>query len=87
MIRALEWEDNLAWISSIDLIEGTGKLQPTEVVAKLKVFDTTDGSRIVQIDTHGSGDRENPGKQSQTLQLGRERAIELVAILKKTYGI
>lgn len=77
----------MAWISSIELIHGTGKIQPTQVVAKVKVFDAGEGDNIVQIDTHGSGDRENPGKQSQTLQLGRERAVELVAILKKTYGI
>jgi hypothetical protein len=41
---------------------------------------------IVQIDTYGSEDRKIPGKQSQTLQLGKEAAFELYKILKETYS-
>lgn len=51
----------------------------------VKVFELTDGRPVVQIDTNGSADRANPGKQSQTIQLGREAAKELYDILRRTY--
>ena len=76
----------MAWISRIETTEGSGKIQPTQVVARVKVFHTEGDSAIVQIDTHGSADRELPGKQSQTIQFGRETAQHLHKILSDTYG-
>jgi hypothetical protein len=35
---------------------------------------------------NGSADRANPGKQSQTIQLGREAARQLFDILTRTYN-
>jgi hypothetical protein len=75
----------MAWIESFEKRDGTGKLQPSQVVGLVKIFEPTDGQPIVQIDTNGSADRANPGKQSQTIQLGREAARELFDILKRTY--
>jgi len=76
----------MAWIKSVSLEDSKGKLQPTQVIAIVKVFDTEGSTRIVQIDTHGSDERENPGKQSQTIQFGRESAKQLFDIFKNTYG-
>ncbi|MEP9352699.1 methionyl-tRNA formyltransferase [Xanthobacter sp. KR7-65] len=42
--------------------------------------------RLLQIDTFGRGSRKNPGKISQSLQLDRQSAESLFAILKETYG-
>jgi hypothetical protein len=75
----------MAWIKSFEERDGRGKLQPSQVVGVVKIFEPTDGNPIVQIDTNGSADRANPGKQSQTIQLGREAARELFDILKRTY--
>jgi hypothetical protein len=75
----------VAWIKNFETLDGKGKLQPSQVVGLIKVFEPTDGHPIVQIDTNGSADRANPGKQSQTIQLGREAARELFDILKRTY--
>ena len=75
----------MAWIKSFEKRDGRGKLQPSQVVGVVKIFEPTDGTPIVQIDTNGSVDRANPGKQSQTIQLGREAARELFDILKRTY--
>ncbi len=75
----------MAWIKNFETRDGRGKLQPSQVVAMVKVFDLTDGRPVVQIDTNGSADRVNPGKQSQTIQLGREAAKELFDILRRTY--
>jgi hypothetical protein len=76
----------MAWVTAIEVTEGEGKIQPTQVTAVAKIFQTMDSSRILQIDTHGSVDREKPGKQSQTLQFGRESAKQLFDLLKETYG-
>ena len=76
----------MAWVTSVEKNEGSGKLHPTELVAHAKVFRTEDGRPIVQIDTLGSDNREKPGKQSQTLQFGREAAHQLYEVLKTTYG-
>jgi len=43
-----------------------------------------DGEKFVQINTVGSGDRENPGKVSQTLRLSKN-AIEQLAELARKY--
>jgi hypothetical protein len=75
----------MAWVTKFETRDGRGKLQPSEVVGLVKIFEVADGRRLVQIDTNGSADRANPGKQSQTLQLGREAAKELFDILKRTY--
>jgi hypothetical protein len=75
----------MAWIKSFESRDGAGKVQPSQVVGLVKIFEPTDGQPIVQIDTNGSADRANPGKQSQTIQLGREAARELFDILKRTY--
>jgi hypothetical protein len=75
----------MAWIKSFEKRDGRGKLQPSQVVGVVKIFEPSDGNPIVQIDTNGSADRANPGKQSQTIQLGREAARELFDTLKRTY--
>jgi hypothetical protein len=75
----------MAWVTNFETRDGRGKLQPSQVVGLVKIFEVTDGRPVVQIDTNGSADRANPGKQSQTLQLGREAARELYDILKRTY--
>ncbi len=76
----------MAWVSSVEQKEGNGKIQPTQVVAYAKVFPTESNTKILQIDTYGSSDRQIPGKQSQTLQFGPEAAAQLYRILKDTYG-
>ena len=76
----------MAWVKSIERKSGEGKLQPTQLVAHVKVFAPDGALPIVQIDTYGSEDRKIPGKQSQTLQLGKEAAFELYKVLKETYG-
>jgi hypothetical protein len=42
---------------------------------------------LLQLDTRGSETREHPGKLSQTLQLDRDRAQALVAILTREFNL
>jgi len=75
----------MAWIAEINCEDAKLNRQPTDVVAFVKI-DTHNSIPIVQIDTRGSSDRENPGKQSQTIQFGKDSARKLFDIFKKTYG-
>lgn len=45
------------------------------------VFSMEDGNKYFQIDTFGRAERENPGKISQSIQLDRAAASDLIAIL------
>jgi len=54
----------MAWVKAIERKSGEGKLQPTQLVAYVKVFTPDEAAPIIQIDTYGSDNREIPGKQS-----------------------
>jgi len=63
-----------------------GKLQPTQLVAKYKVFSRDGHDPVFQVDTGGSEHRKYPGKGSQTFQLNKASAEELWRLLGQTYG-
>lgn len=44
------------------------------------------GTRLVQIATMGSSERESPPKASQTMQFTAQSAQELVALFREAYG-
>ena len=54
-----------------------------EVDYTYTVFDDSMGNKIFQIDTYGSPDREIKGKVSQSIQLDKESAEELIKIIKE----
>ena len=56
------------------------------VDATYSVF-SIDGQRYLQIDSYGRPDREHPGKRSQSIQLDRESALTLLAIIKREFQI
>lgn len=57
-----------------------------EISATYSSFEH-EGGPLLQIDTYGRSTRENPGKQSQTIQLDRRGATALYNILKKTFRL
>ena len=75
----------MAWVTSVEVKGGSGKIQPTQLTAHAKVFHAESGALILQLDSFGSNEREKPGKQSQTLQFGEQAAHQLYRILKDTY--
>jgi hypothetical protein len=77
----------MALIRSITLKPGEGRIHPTEVDAHIKIFGGFDRPQIVQIDTFGSDDRQISGKISQTIQLNKVAAEQLVEVLRRAYGI
>ncbi|HEY4122974.1 MAG TPA: hypothetical protein VGM36_00085 [Rhizomicrobium sp.] len=57
-----------------------------EIEASVTSFEY-DGRVFIQIDTYGREERQIPGKKSQTLQLDREGATALFAILKQKFDL
>jgi len=56
----------------------------TEVDATFQVLADSDG-RLFQLSTYGSDQRASHPKVSQTIQLDRARATELVAALREAF--
>ena len=48
------------------------------------VFDA-DGKRFIQLDTHGTEEREHPEKISQSVQLDKEGAAQLLKLIRDTF--
>jgi hypothetical protein len=46
-----------------------------------------DGRYLFQIDTHGRDGRKLEGKTSQTLQIDKAAAIQLIEILKRSFKL
>ena len=55
-----------------------------EVQATYSIFDK-DGERYFQIDTYGKDDREMPEKISQSFQIDKEMASELINLLNVAF--
>jgi len=56
----------------------------TEVECGYRVVATETGT-MLQLDTYGSGERQIPGKVSQSLQLDENLAHQLMKILRQTF--
>jgi hypothetical protein len=54
--------------------------------AKFTSFDSGE-QRYLQIDTYGRATREMPGKLSQTIQLNKQSAQELIAIIRQEFNL
>ena len=57
-----------------------------EIEAEYFSFDR-DGRRLFQIDIYGREKRQIPGKTSQTIQLDKDAAQQLISILKKEFSL
>jgi hypothetical protein len=61
-----------------------GGMHRTSVDCYWKSFEAG-GSRILQLDTFGSEERQIPGKLSQTLRLDEEQARRLVNLIDRVF--
>jgi hypothetical protein len=75
----------LALIGSFKKLTYSGRgRHPGRVECGYSTFDAK-GQRFLQLDTYGSGEREFPGKTSQTIQVDRVGARELKRILEQAF--
>ena len=58
-----------------------------ETYGTVSVFNIGDGQNLVQIDMYGSKQRQEKHRVSQSIQIDRERAIQLISIFHRAFGI
>ncbi|NQX28303.1 hypothetical protein HQQ81_13230 [Microbacteriaceae bacterium VKM Ac-2854] len=75
----------MAKVRSIQYGSQSVKPHTTEVDCFVQEVDAPDGSKIVHISTFGSDERKSKPKSSQTIQLDRMMALELVAYLQHAF--
>jgi hypothetical protein len=76
----------VALVRTFQELDGERYQLHEEVEARYAVFQR-DGKGFVQINTYGRPDREIPGKVSQSIQLDREGAEQLVNILQRAFSL
>jgi hypothetical protein len=74
----------MALVRGFEPLELERKQLHEEVDARWISYEI-DGVGFVQINTYGRPTRELPGKLSQTIQLDRGAAEQLVAILRRSF--
>ena len=62
--------------------ERTTRHEP--VICGWRAFDL-DGERLLQLDTYGRSDRAMPDKVSQSIQLDRDGAKELLDLIRRAF--
>jgi hypothetical protein len=58
-----------------------------EVESSYSSFTNSSGEKYLQLDTYGSSDREFQGKISQSVQVDKKTAQELIKVLKREFKI
>lgn len=64
-----------------------GREHPTEVDCRWQVIQGPNGPALFQLSTYGSDHRQSEPKVSQTIQIDRDTAAELVARLRETFSL
>ncbi|WP_141396450.1 MULTISPECIES: methionyl-tRNA formyltransferase [Sphingomonas] len=67
----------MATVRDLQLSDGAGARPHTDVSAKLRLIELN-GEKFVQIDTYGSDDRQEVGKQSQSVRLSKTAFDQLI---------
>lgn len=74
----------MARVTEFFQVRGEAKPHPTQVECGYRTVSTPAGP-LLQLSTYGSDDRQSEKKVSQTLQLDREGARRLLAIIQDTF--
>ncbi len=77
----------MAFVKSLekDLERRVNSAHPTQLVCRYFAGEDT-SNPIIQINSYGSQDRQNPDKLSQTLQFDNQSAHELFNALHEIFG-
>ena len=67
----------MATVRSLQVADGVGLREQGEVLAKVRLVEIA-GEKFVQIDTYGSVDRQEVGKQSQSIRLSKAAFDQLI---------
>ncbi|POH73078.1 hypothetical protein [Arthrobacter glacialis] len=75
----------MAVIRSLKLGVSSVREHQTEVDATYQFVDSHDGTRLLHLATYGSDSRKSEPKVSQVIQLDRQFALELAAIIAREF--
>lgn len=75
----------MARIRRIEKGTQTVSVHPSEVDCFYQVVVSEDGETYLHLSTFGSDDRQSKPKSSQSLQLSKSVADELVAVIQRTF--
>ena len=70
-----------------EVVTDNPRLHPTEVDCTWQKTRTENGEVLVTLSTYGSDDRVSQPKVSQTIQLDRQVAAELVRVLTTAFQL
>lgn len=87
--RALFFSERLRCMARIRRIEKgvqSVSVHPTEVDCFYQVVIGDDGRRYLHLTTFGSDGRKSKAKSSQSIQLSKAVADELVEVIERTFG-
>lgn len=74
----------MALIAEFTQVSSDRTVKHEPVSCGWRVF-SNDGQTILQLDTYGSPERKIQGKVSQSIQLDRDSAKELVALIRNAF--
>lgn len=87
--RVLLWDEKrgnvMARVVSFKEMDGGGRSRRHTEVECGYMTITVDGETLLQLDTYGSEEREIPGKVSQSLQLDRKAAEQLLRLMRRAF--
>lgn len=61
------------------------RAHPTELDCYFQVVEDESGTRLLHLSTFGSAERESKPKSSQSIQLDRRAARELIGVIERTF--
>jgi hypothetical protein len=75
----------MAIVRELRLIHLEKDSKHTEASASYSIVREKDGTKLLQIDSYGSTDREVPGKKSQSIRFSTSAIRQLRRILKEEF--
>ena len=75
----------MAIVSDLRLIQLEVNSKHTEAKATYSIVREKDGTKLLQIDSYGSTDREVPGKKSQSMRFSTRAIGQLRRILTEEF--
>lgn len=77
----------MARVRSVVVGSVSTTVHPTEVDCEVRRVNPPEGGVLLQLSTFGSADRLSEPKVSQTIQLDRDAALRIYALIAETFDL
>ena len=75
----------MALIKQLELCEKEHSNIHDQVRCTYSIIKSSDGTKLIQLDTYGTSSRKIPDKVSQTVQFNHDSAVQLLKLIRETY--